>query len=67
MVFAFSVFGYVTATIASYFVNSDASDPSSDVADEVTIKTVLAEVRALRQQIHYMRTAYPRRNSTHPT
>ena len=38
VVFAFSVFGYVTATIASYFLNSDASNPQSNIADERTIR-----------------------------
>ena len=50
-IFAFTVFGYLTATIASYFVNSDASNPESDVADEATIRKVLDEVRALRRQL----------------
>ncbi len=50
-VFAFSVFGYVTAAIASYFLNNDASNPNSNVADEATIKTILSEVQALRKQL----------------
>ena len=56
-VFAFSVFGYVTATIASYFVNNDASSPESDIADEATIKAVLTEVRALRKEMASQVTA----------
>ena len=50
-VFAFSVFGYVTAAIASYFVNKDAEDESSPVANERQIDRILAEVQALRAEI----------------
>jgi len=50
-VFAFSIFGYITAAIASYFVNKDASDTRSPISNEATVEQVLAEVRALREQI----------------
>lgn len=50
-VFAFSIFGYVTASIASYFVNSDAANPNSGVAGEASIEAVLDEVRALRREL----------------
>lgn len=50
-VFGFSVFGYLTAVVASYFVNKGASDPQSDVAGDESIKAVLAELRALRGEL----------------
>ncbi|MBV8197358.1 MAG: two pore domain potassium channel family protein [Candidatus Eremiobacteraeota bacterium] len=50
-VFAFSVFGYVTASISSYFINRDADDSRSDVPSAKQLAEVLAEVRALRASI----------------
>ncbi|MBV8170470.1 MAG: two pore domain potassium channel family protein [Candidatus Eremiobacteraeota bacterium] len=50
-VFAFSIFGYITAAIASYFVNKDADDSRSPIPNEQTLKQVLQEVKALRLQI----------------
>ncbi len=55
-VFAFSIFGYITAAIASYFVNKDADDASSDVASEKTIKQILHEVQSLRSEVSALRT-----------
>ena len=54
-VFAFSIFGYITAAIASYFVNKDAADDRSPVAGADKLQQVLAEVRALRQQMSEIR------------
>ena len=46
--FAFSIFGYITAAIASYFVRQDASDTSTP---QPSLAEVLAEVKALRAEL----------------
>lgn len=50
-VYAFAVFGYVTATIATFFVGQDASDDDSEIASEKSIKALQAEIAALRKEI----------------
>ncbi len=50
-VFAFSIFGYITAAIASYFVNKDATDTRSPIPNGATLDKVLAEVQALRAEL----------------
>lgn len=58
--FAFAIFGYITATIASYFVGQDTgvgavlAQPDGAVRDE--LGALRAEVAALRQQIEMLLT-----------
>lgn len=49
--YAFAVFGYVTATLATYFVGRDAADPDAEVAGEAAIAGLRAELAALRQEL----------------
>ena len=50
-VYAFAVFGYVTANIATFFVDQDANDDDSEIASEKSIKALQAEIAALRKEI----------------
>ncbi|MEO6526373.1 MAG: potassium channel family protein [Gemmatimonadaceae bacterium] len=50
-VFAFAVFGYLTATLATYFVGQDAAAPDAEVAGQASIDALTAEVRALRAEL----------------
>lgn len=50
-VYAFAMFGYVTATLASHFVGRDAASEASDVAGERTLRELRDEVAQLRAQI----------------
>ncbi|MBV8425332.1 MAG: potassium channel protein [Candidatus Eremiobacteraeota bacterium] len=50
-VFAFSIFGYITAAVASYFINKDASDSRSPVAGDEEIRKVLREIASLRAEL----------------
>lgn len=61
--FAFSIFGYVTAAIASYFVKSDASEPQPDAAGN---DAVLKELRALRTEIAALRGAAAKNPASEP-
>lgn len=49
--YAFAVFGYVTATLATFFVGRDAEDASAEVAGARAVDALTAEVAALRAEI----------------
>ncbi|KAA9333566.1 ion transporter [Adhaeribacter soli] len=49
--YGFAVFGYFTATMASFFVGQDAEADDSDVASAHQIDQMHAEVKALREEI----------------
>lgn len=49
--YAFAVFGYVTATLATFFVGREAENPESEVAGAKEIAELKAEVAALRTEL----------------
>lgn len=49
--YAFAVFGYVTATLATFFVGRDADDDSAEIAGAKSIEALQAEIKALRKDI----------------
>lgn len=49
--YAFAVFGYVTATLATYFVGRDAENSGTEIAGSSEIAALRAEVQALRADI----------------
>jgi voltage-gated potassium channel len=49
--YAFAVFGYVTATLATYFVDRDAARDDASLAGERAIESLRAEIQALRQAL----------------
>jgi voltage-gated potassium channel len=49
--FAFGVFGYVTATLASFFVGRDAEDAAPEVSNVEAVETLRSEIAALREEI----------------
>lgn len=49
--YAFSVFGYVTATLATFFVGRDAESAEGEVAGERALQELRAEVAALRTEL----------------
>ena len=49
--YAFSVFGYVTATLATFFIGRDAADAEGEVAGEPALVELRAEIAALRAEI----------------
>ncbi|MEG3437266.1 ion transporter [Pannus brasiliensis CCIBt3594] len=52
--YAFAIFGYVTATIATFFVGRDAEDPKAEVAGARALADLQAEIAALRQEIQVL-------------
>jgi voltage-gated potassium channel len=50
-IYGLAVFGYITATFASFFVGRDAQDSSSPVAGNADMKRLLKEVALLRRDL----------------
>lgn len=59
--YGLAVFGYITATLASFFVGRDAEETAGPVAGSADIKRLLEEVRALRLEL--ASTSQPERPS----
>ncbi|MEO7217727.1 MAG: ion transporter [Gemmatimonadaceae bacterium] len=55
--YAFAIFGYVTATLATFFIGSDAANPQSDIADQKSIEGLRSDIQALRDEVHAMASA----------
>lgn len=49
--YAFAVFGYVTATLATFFIGRDAENAEAEVAGAKTIEALRGEIAALRAEI----------------
>lgn len=54
--YGFCVFGYITATIASFFLDSDASDKKAPLASSNDIKALQAEIRKLTEAVNQLKT-----------
>lgn len=57
--YAFAVFGYLTAAIATFFIGRDAEDDTAEIAGAKSIQALHEEITALRADIQ----ALSRRNS----
>ena len=53
--YAFTAFGYVTATLATYFVGRDAASDESDIAGQKSIDALRDEVARLREELRNWR------------
>ncbi|HVM23211.1 MAG TPA: potassium channel family protein [Sphingomicrobium sp.] len=51
--YGLGVFGYITATIASYFIDRDARDPKADVAGSDELRRLRREIAALRATLGF--------------
>ncbi|MCA1634343.1 MAG: potassium channel family protein [Acidobacteria bacterium] len=49
--YAFAVFGYVTATLATFFVGRDAESAEAELAGVAQVESLRAEVAALREEL----------------
>lgn len=49
--YAFAVFGYLTATLASYFIGRDAANAEAELAGAKSVEALTAEVAALRAEV----------------
>jgi voltage-gated potassium channel len=58
-VYAFAVFGYLTAALASHFVGRDAERPDGELAGQASIDRLAGEIAALRGEIRGALAAAP--------
>jgi len=54
-VFAFAVFGYVTATLATFFVGRDAENEEGELAGEKSVEALRREMEGLRRELQALR------------
>lgn len=52
--YGFAVFGYVTATLASFFIGRDAENHEAEIAGAQSINELRAEIAALRADLHVL-------------
>lgn len=57
--YAFAVFGYVTATLATFFVGRDAENDEAELAGAKQLAALREEVIALRAEIHELPRRMP--------
>lgn len=65
--YAFAVFGYVTATIATFFVGRDAENDEAEIAGAKSIQALHAEIAALRTEIQALSSHLPRTQAVEQT
>jgi len=53
--YAFAVFGYVTAALASFFIGREAESPESELVGTESLDALRIEIRALREQVKELR------------
>jgi voltage-gated potassium channel len=58
-IYAFAVFGYVTGTIATFFIGRDAEEHNARAAPHGELDTLRAEIAALREEIRAARRDGP--------
>ncbi len=57
--YSFAVFGYTTATLATFFVGRDAEDETAEVAGAKAIDALRTEIAALRDEIRALNIGSP--------
>ena len=54
--FGFGIFGYVTATLASFFIGRDAEEKDAPIASEHSLKELKSEIKMLTRAIQEMKS-----------
>ncbi|HEX6383790.1 MAG TPA: potassium channel family protein [Anaerolineae bacterium] len=57
--YAFGIFGYVTATLATFFVGREAESEEADLASQKSIDALRAEIEALRLELRTLSSGEP--------
>jgi voltage-gated potassium channel len=50
-VYAFAVWGYITASLATFFVGRDADDERAEIAGRTSLEALRSEIAALRSEL----------------
>lgn len=58
--YSFAVFGYVTATLATWFIDSDAGRTDTELASASAIEALRGEISALREELRVPQQERPR-------
>jgi voltage-gated potassium channel len=53
--YGFAVFGYVTATLATFFIGRDAEDSGAEIAGAKAVEALRAEIAALHDEVRALR------------
>lgn len=53
--YALAVFGYVTASLATFFIGRDAANAQAEIAGEESLAALRAEIAALRAEVRALR------------
>lgn len=53
--YAFAVFGYVTASLASFFIGRDAEDEGTELAGSAAISALRADIALLHEEVRALR------------
>ncbi len=59
--YAFAVFGYVTASLASFFIGRDAERDDTEIAGRNAIEALRSDIAALHEEVRALRGADARR------
>jgi voltage-gated potassium channel len=54
-VYAFAVWGYITASLATFFVGRDADNDDAEIAGRKTVELLRADIASLRSEIQMLR------------
>ena len=54
--YAFTVFGYVTASLASFFIGRDAEEAEGELAGRASLEALRVEIAGLRQEVRALRS-----------
>ncbi len=54
MAYAFTMFGYVTATLSTFFIGRDAEREDAEVAGQKSIDALRVEIAGLREQVQLL-------------
>jgi voltage-gated potassium channel len=61
--YALAVFGYVTASLATFFIGRDAANPKAEVASEDAMNALRIEIISLREELQAVRLATERQST----
>jgi voltage-gated potassium channel len=64
--YAFTIFGYVTATLATFFLDRDAENAEAQVAGQGSIALLHEEIQALRLEVRELARATNRNDNPQP-
>jgi voltage-gated potassium channel len=56
-VYAFAVFGYVTASLATFFIGRDAADPEAEISGAEAVDALRVEIAALHGELRALRSS----------